>query len=369
MPSIEKRTRDGQLRWYARYRDPAGAQLVKVFTRKVDAERFLTTVEAAKLTGSYIDAKRASITFRAFAEEHWASYCHNLAADTTRVRKRSVLDRQILPTLGNYPVGAMKPSVVAAAVATWSQRLAPGTVGQVLRQVRQILDAALADGLVASNAAKSVKAPSAPRRRDVHLTDDDVTAVLVAIPQHYRTLVITLVGLGLRISEACGLRVEDVDFLRRTIRIRQQRRPGGEMGQLKTGSSSRDIPADDTVLQALAEQVRYWPRRDGLVFTSTIGRPLTKSIAGHVFDDIERTVGFTVSPHSLRHYFGASLISRGVSVVAVSRWLGHSSPEITYRVYAYLKPNDEDAGRTAIAQTMSQVVPDVYPLCTTEASE
>ncbi len=108
MPSIEKRTRDGQLRWYARYRDPAGAQLVKVFTRKVDAERFLTTVEAAKLTGSYIDAKRASITFRAFAEEHWASYCHNLAADTTRVRKRSVLDRQILPTLGNYPVGAMK---------------------------------------------------------------------------------------------------------------------------------------------------------------------------------------------------------------------------------------------------------------------
>ncbi|MDQ2749232.1 MAG: tyrosine-type recombinase/integrase [Actinomycetota bacterium] len=122
------------------------------------------------------------------------------------------------------------------------------------------------------------------------LTDDDVTAVLVATPQHYRTLVVTLVGLGLRISEACGLRVEDVDFLRRTIRIGQQCRPGGETSQLKTGSSSRNIPADDTVLQALTEQVRNWPRRDGLVFTSTIGPPLTKSIAGHVFDDTERTV-------------------------------------------------------------------------------
>jgi integrase len=369
MPSIEKRTRGGLPRWYARYRDPGGIQLVKVFDRKIDAERFLTTIEASKLNGSYIDAKRASIKFADFAEEHWTIYAHTLAEDTTRVVKRSRLDRHILPTLGNYPVGAIKPSVVGGAVATWSQNLAPGTVGQVLRQVRQILDAALADGLVASNAAKAVKAPSAPRRRDVHLTDEDVTAVLKATPLHYRPLVITLAGMGLRISEACGLRVEDVDFLRRTIHVCQQRRPGGGMGQLKTNSSARDIPADDTVLNALAEQIRYWPRRDGLIFASTIGRPLTKSIAGHVFDDIARAAGFAVSPHSLRHYFGASLISRGVSVVAVSRWLGHSSPEITYRVYAYLKPDDERAGRAALAETMRSIVPDVYPLCTREASK
>jgi integrase len=367
--SIEKRSRNGQLRWYARYRDPAGTRLVKVFDRKFEAERFLTTVEASKITGSYIDAKRASITFRAFAEEHWVAHSHNLATDTTRPRKRSTLDRHILPALGSYPVGAIKPSIVATAVATWTQTLAPGTVGQVLRQVRQILDAALADGLVASNAAKLVKAPAAPRRRDIHLTDEDVTAVLNATPQHYRPLVITPVGLGLRISEACGLRVGDVDLLRRTVRVRQQRRPNGQLGQLKAGSSACEIPADDAVLNALSEQVRYWPRRDGLIFSSTIGRPLTKSIAGHFFDDIERTVGFTVSPHSLRHYFGACLISRGVSVVAVSRWLGHSRPEITYRVYAYLTPDDELAGRAALAETVRSVVPDVYPLCTQEASQ
>lgn len=369
MASIERRTRGGRLRWYARYRDPAGEQLVRVFDRKIDAERFLTTVEASKLNGSYVDPKRAAIRFNDFAEEHWTTHAHTLAVDTTRVGKRSRLDRHILPALGGYPIGAIKPSTISGAVATWSQTLAPGTVGQVLRQVRQILDAALADGLVASNAAKLVKAPGAPHRRDIHLTDEDVSAVLTATPRHYRPLVIALVGLGLRISEACGLRVDDVDFLRRTVHVRQQRRPGGQMGQLKTDSSARDIPADDTVLNALAEQIRYWPRRDGLVFGSTIGRPLTKSIAGHVFDGIERASGITVSPHSLRHYFGASLISRGVSVVAVSRWLGHSSPEITYRVYAYLKPDDEQVGRAALAETMRSVIPDVYPLCTREASE
>jgi integrase len=55
-------------------------------------------------------------------------------------------------------------------------------------------------------------------------------------------LVLTLVGLGLRISEACGLLVSDVDFLGKIVHVR---RPGGELGKLKTESSGRDIPADD----------------------------------------------------------------------------------------------------------------------------
>jgi integrase len=80
-------------------------------------------------------------------------------------------------------------------------------------------------------------------------------------------------------------------------------------------------------------------------------------------------VGCTVSPHSLRHYFGGCLISCGVSVVTVSSWLGHSSPEISYRVYAYPKPDDEQAGRAALAATIRSIVRDVYPLCTREASE
>ena len=56
-------------------------------------------------------------------------------------------------------------------------------------------------------------------------------------------------------------------------------------------------------------------------------------------------------------------------MVAVSRWLDHASPEITCRVYAYLKPHDEQAGRAALAETMRSIVPDMYPLCTREASE
>jgi integrase len=96
--------------------------------------------------------------------------------------------------------------------------------------------------------------------------------------------VITLIGLGLRISEAGGLRVEDIDFLRRTVHVHQQRRPRGDMGRLKTGSSAREIPADDTVLKALfkafAEQIHYWSRRDRLIsLAQSAGRSPNRSRA------------------------------------------------------------------------------------------
>jgi integrase len=367
MASSEKRTRNGQVRWIARYRDPEGNSRAKSFTRKVDADKFLVTVEASKLRGAYVDVREASRTFRDVAEQHWAGYAHTLAADSTRLRKRSVLDRHILPALGDHPIGSIRPSTVNAAVATWSASLAPGTVGQVLRQVRQILDSAVLDGIIPANVAKDAKAPAAPRRRNVHLSDDDITAALAVAPAAYRPLVIALIGLGLRISEACGLRVEDVDFLRQTVRVRQQRRPSGQMGVLKTASSSRDIPAVPVVLEALAEQIRRWPREDGLIFSSSTGRPMTKAIGGHVFDAISKAGGVKLSPHSVRHYFGSSLISAGVSVVAVSSWLGHSSPDITYRVYSYLMASDQEVGRSAMTTTLSRVVPDVYPVCNSEA--
>jgi integrase len=367
MASIEKRMRNGQVRWYCRYRDPAGRQRASAFDRRVDAEKFLISIEASKMKGAYVDPKEMAQPFRVVAEAHFDAHKHNLAADTTRLLKRSRLDRHILPVLGDMSIGTIRPSTMSAAVATWSTTLKPGTVGQILRQVRQIFDAAVLDGTVSSNPAKAVKPPTPPRRRAVNLSDDDIKAALAATSAEYRSLMITLVGLGLRVSEACGLRVVDVDFLRKTVKVRQQRRPGGDMGKLKTSSSSRDIPAVDTVTAAIAEQIRLYPRTDGLVFSSSTGRALTKAIAGHVFSDISTKSKVKMSPHSARHYFGASLISQGVSVVAVSEWLGHSSPEITYRGYSYLMTNDHEVGRAAMTATMGKLIPDVYPACTDEA--
>ena len=72
MGLIQKRKRtdsDGRMRvtWRARYRDPSGHERSKTFDRKIDAGRFLTAVEGAKLKGEWSDPEAGKITVAEFA--------------------------------------------------------------------------------------------------------------------------------------------------------------------------------------------------------------------------------------------------------------------------------------------------------------
>src|SRR5665811_107520 len=113
MASIEKRTRNGQVRWYMRYRDPGGAQRTKTFDRKVDAERFLTTVESAKLTGSYIDPAASRLTVRIWAQRWLDGQTH--LKPSTRERYAGILREHINPRWGTTKLADISHS----AVQTW----------------------------------------------------------------------------------------------------------------------------------------------------------------------------------------------------------------------------------------------------------
>lgn len=144
---------------------------------------------------------------------------------------------------------------------------------------------------------------------------------------------------------------------------------------------------------------------DGLVFSSAGGNPLTKSIAGHIVDNIEDTISgapivltgdpaglgwlwrddryptqaaaekarrdviektdgrISNSTQPLRHYLGASLIGGGAAVAGVSQGLGHSSPEVTWCGYSYLMTADQAIGRAALTKTLPKVVPHVHRRC------
>jgi hypothetical protein len=60
--SIEKRVRDGHTRWLVRFRDPAGAQRARTFTKRRDAEQHLIGVESSKQSGSYVNPAGGRVT-------------------------------------------------------------------------------------------------------------------------------------------------------------------------------------------------------------------------------------------------------------------------------------------------------------------
>ena len=106
MASIRRAVhRTGRTSWQARWRDPFGAQRSKNFGRRIDAERFLVTVEARKLSGTYIDPRAGRLRLGDFTGQATAGWVNR--RDSTKARDESYLRSLVLPAFADMPLGAI----------------------------------------------------------------------------------------------------------------------------------------------------------------------------------------------------------------------------------------------------------------------
>ncbi|MGP3536473.1 tyrosine recombinase XerC [Microbacterium sp. RD1] len=142
-----------------------------------------------------------------------------------------------------------------------------------------------------------------------------------------------LYGAGLRVSELCGLDVDDLDPARRTARV------------LGKGSKERVVPYGGAAARAVeAYLVRGRPTLSArasdagaALFLGTRGRRLGPR---SVYDLVARTVGpvvgsAAVGPHALRHSAATHLLDGGADLRAVQELLGHASLGTT-QIYTHV---------------------------------
>ena len=281
--------------------------------------------------------------------------------EQTRHRINHVIGSQIVPRFGAMPLRSVRPSMVQAWVGEMTASgLAPSTVESYFRVLAAVMIAARQDRLVNDSPTDGVTLPRAGHNGAalVPLSVEQVQAIADRVPAHYRALVLTLAGLGLRQGEACGLTVDRVDFLRRLVRIDRQlissSGPGPvRFGPTKTPSSNRVIPLPDSVGEALAVHLEWFGTGpDGLVFTSATGAPLRRSVWGMAYKSPASAAGVDSSAHDLRHHCASVLISSGVSIKSVHRFLGHKNASETLDTYGHLMPGDDDRLRAAIDEAL-----------------
>ncbi len=333
----------------------------RTFLRKIDAERFLTSIEAAKLTGSYVDPAGGRVTFGSYAEAWQAAQVHR---PSTGALVETYLRLHVLPQLGHRPLGAIRTSELQAWAKGRSQVLAPATVRGVHQVVVAIFKAAVADRLISSSPTVGVKLPRVEVAEGGLLAPDQISDIAVAVPPRYRALIIAGAATGLRQGELLGLSVDRVDFLRRTIRVDRQlvTMPGQGpfLAPPKTAASTRTIPAPQVALDALAAHLQVF-KSDDLIFTTEASQPIPRRQIAYVWQKAAREARveeFTF--HDLRHFCASALISRGSSVKTVQRFLGHASARVTLDTYAHLWPDDEDRTRLAIDEVLGAAV---SPVC------
>jgi len=201
--------------------------------------------------------------------------------------------------------------------------------------------------LVNRNVVKLVRVESPRPVVKEPLSIEEARNLLVAIEdERNHVLWTTMLMLGLRRSEACGLRWEDIDLEKQTLRVAQSvQRFDGRLQELptKTRRSNRTIPLPPRVLWALTEHSQgQIPVPDanggrGYVFGTRKGTPLEPRNLSRMWTNLCTSKGMRRLPlHSLRHTCVSLLLSIGVHPRVVMEIVGHSGIEVTMNVYGHI---------------------------------
>jgi integrase len=274
---------------------------------------------------------------------------------STAVRVRSLIKKHITETrLGSRRLADVRPSEVQAWTTDRSQVLAPSTLRLLVALLRSVFSAAVQDRLIGSSPMTArLSLPRSESERVVPLSVAQVQKLADAVPDRCRAAVLTQAGLGLRIAELLALRVQDVDFLRRSVRIESQLTQDGQHRvPPKTPRSRRTIPLPQMVAEALAQHIaKYPPAEDGSLFTTAEGNLYRQEhYRARVINPavVKAKLPEGTTSHALRHHFASVLLQAGESVVAVAEYLGHEDATLVLKTYGHLMINSEDRMRRAV---------------------
>ena len=220
-----------------------------------------------------------------------------------------------------------------------------------------------AEGSPLSNPMGAVVAPTVEQRPNDFLRPLEDAALLgCASPPAERIVVWLLRWSGLRVAEACGLQLQDLDLApeRGSIVVPKSKTSAGmrtipivpclvpELETWLDDLESRGITSPEDYFLATATRSAFKPTFVWRLVKRAGARAGVRRVececgsrrrTRHERGCPETTTGENVSaitPHTLRRTFGSHLLNRGLRLEVVSRLLGHSSTVVTERAYAEL---------------------------------
>ena len=333
------RAADGQLR-----------AAPSTFATKVEADRWLASAVSAQADRTWIDPKAGEVVLRRFVEE-WMRGKVDLAQKTQELY-RYLLDRLILPTLGDVDLVDLTPARVRAwrAALVRAGRPGPSTVAKSYRLLSSMMATAVVDNLIARNPCVE-KGAGVERAAEIRVVSpEQVAAIATAIDPRYRALVLTAAYAGLRWGELIGLRQKNLDLLHRRLNVVEQvvELKGGTrlVCEPKTASGRRVVHLPAGLVDELEHHLSHFvrPEPEGLVFTGGGGGPLRQSNFHnrHWGSALEEAGIDALRFHDLRHVAGTLATVSGATIREVQARLGHASPAAAYRYQHVLDSRDAE---------------------------
>jgi len=219
--------------------------------------------------------------------------------------------------------------------------LGPNTIRGYVRTIKVFFNWLADESYIETSPMRRLRQPRAPRKIIQTFSREQVTAMVSSMnlewPTGYRSYLIVLLFLdtGLRLSEAAGLQMSDIDLSNSKLRVTGK------------GAKERVVPFGKQTCLALYRYLQHFRYRplseyENFLFTTISGTPLRPAAIQTMVRRLKSLAGITdvrCSPHTFRHTFAKSYLLNGGDVFSLQRILGHTSLEMV-RLYVNLVDSD-----------------------------
>ena len=175
--------------------------------------------------------------------------------------------------------------------------------------------------------------------------DDDVKECFIKHSKHQPPWVhlffMTMLYMGLRISECIALEIDDIDLINKKMRINKQFYRYRVTSTKNYETRVIDMP------DALCDLYKKYQPNSNIIFGTGNGYASVNNIRERYFpriieaveDELDLNLS-DITPHCLRHTHATYLLSNGIPVKYVSERLGHKDTKTTLNIYNHVLPSD-----------------------------
>ena len=260
-------------------------------------------------------------------------------------------------------------SQAMSSQAMAAQRLGPRTIARRIASIHEWNKFMLSNAQIASDPSAEVKAPKQSEHLPDVLSISEVERVIDAaggfgstdaVSLRDRALVEFLYATGARVSEAVGLKFEDIDLAESVVRLsgkgqKQRLVPIGKcavsalrdyLDKARPILASRAQKSPATAELQLKSSLNSSSKsasksaNSHMIFLNKRGKSLSRQSAWEAISHAGKMakIGKELHPHTLRHSFATHLISGGADVRTVQELLGHASVTTT-QIYTHISPD------------------------------
>ena len=304
---------------------------------KKDAER-----QYREFQNSLTQKVDESITVKELLEQYIQFFTANGGKETT-IRAYNIASKPIILALGRVCAKSVQIYNIENFIKEEQNKRSPKTIRNEITLLSSAYNYAIRRGMLSENPCQYAVLPRQTKPDIDILSETDIDRFCKALdtaPIDFKVMCELALFCGLRRSEIYGLKKSDISDTLTVERVRHHMNGKDIIETPKTLASHRTLSVPKFILKdidQMKEAQKSRPEQSEFLVLNDWGEPPASYWCDkHLHKLISENDLPHITMHGLRHTYASMLINAGVPITDVSHQLGHSSVDITLRIYTHL---------------------------------